>query len=279
MGFHNSELNSKQPFDRIKARKNVIIGGAVILVCITLLSCVSSFMIYRQGFEDMPGLFQNALSLIAVCVVEGAFVWLVYGFTRAFSSFWERAIAFLAMWALAAVMLTNIITHFMLVKRIELHPFQVAWLAWGAVSIFIGVLVIVLAITLADPVIRLIRLELRYLGAQEETILKAKSDGLESDKILDAMAQRAELEADQLAARIIGNTRNLPAASQSTAPTVSGQSQTVRGFAPPRRVESIQVEYPSGRKEYFELPADPGEFAALMKLINESDGRVVTDPK
>jgi hypothetical protein len=176
-------------------------------------------MIYREGFSDMPGLFQNALALFAVVVVEGAFVWLVYGFTRAFASFWERAISFLAMWALAAVMLTNIITHFMIVKHIELHPFQQAWLAWGAVSIFIGVLVIVLAITLADPVIRLIRLELRYLGQQEETILKAKSDGLESERILDAMAQRAELEAEQLAARIVGNTRSLPP-----------QPHVVRGF-------------------------------------------------
>jgi hypothetical protein len=87
-------------------------------------------------------------------VVEGAFIWLVYGFTRAFSSFMERAISFGAMWALAIVMLINIVTHFMMVKGIPLNEFQQAWLAWGAVAVFIGVLVIVLAITLADPVIR-----------------------------------------------------------------------------------------------------------------------------
>jgi hypothetical protein len=33
-----------------KARKNVIVGGMVILVAITLLSCVSSFMIYWESF-------------------------------------------------------------------------------------------------------------------------------------------------------------------------------------------------------------------------------------
>ena len=65
-----------------KARKNVIVGGVVILICITALSCISSFMIYRSGFGDMPFIFQQALSLFAVVVVEGAFVWLVYGFTR-----------------------------------------------------------------------------------------------------------------------------------------------------------------------------------------------------
>ncbi|HKX29669.1 MAG TPA: hypothetical protein VJ302_18410 [Blastocatellia bacterium] len=218
MGQPNSELKSAQPFQRVKARKNVIIGGAVILVCITLLSCVSSFMIYREGFNDMPGVFQNALAFFAVVVVEGAFVWLVYGFTRAFSSFWERAISFLAMWGLAAVMLTNIITHFMMVKRVELSPLQQSWLAWGAVSVFIAVLVIVLSITLADPVVRLIRTELRYLGKQEEKILEAKTEALESDRIMAAMTQRAEWESEQLAARIIGNANALPA----PAPVIRG---------------------------------------------------------
>jgi MFS family permease len=197
--------NVQDTFKHNRARKNVIVGGMVILVAITLLSCVSSFMIYREGFADMPPLFQHALALFAVIVVEGAFVWLVYGFTRAFSSFWERMISFLAMWGLAAVMLINIITHFMMVKGIELHPFQNAWLAWGAVSVFIGVLVIVLAITLADPVIRLVRLELRFLGKQQETILNARSEGLESERVQQAVAQRAEIESEQLAARILGN--------------------------------------------------------------------------
>jgi MFS family permease len=196
-------------FKHNRARKNVIAGGMVILVAITLLSCVSSFMIYREGFADLPPIFQYALALFAVIVVEGAFVWLVYGFTRAFSSFWERLISFLAMWGLAAVMLTNIITHFMMVKGVSLHPFQQSWLAWGAVSVFIGVLVVVLAITLADPVIRLIRLELKFLGKQQETILNAKSAGLESERVHQAMAQRAELESEQLAAKILGSGKYL----------------------------------------------------------------------
>jgi hypothetical protein len=43
-----------------RARKNLIIGGAVILICITALSCVSSFLIYRAGFGDPPFIFQQA---------------------------------------------------------------------------------------------------------------------------------------------------------------------------------------------------------------------------
>src|SRR5262245_62513972 len=103
-----------------RARKNVIFGGAVILVCITAMSCVSSFMIYRVGFGDMPFIFQQALALFAVVVVEGAFVWLVYGFTRAFSSAMERGVCLVGMGFLVVVMLINLVTHFMMVKHIEL---------------------------------------------------------------------------------------------------------------------------------------------------------------
>src|SRR5262245_6180615 len=105
-------------FRHNRARKNVIIGGMVILICITALSCVSSFMIYRAGFGDMPYIFQQALALFAVVIVEGAFVWLVYGFTRAFSSAVERWICLAGMGFVVAVMLINLVTHFMMVKGI-----------------------------------------------------------------------------------------------------------------------------------------------------------------
>ena len=191
-------------FKHDRARKHVILGGIALLVCITALSCVSSFTIYRGGFGDMPFIFQQALALFAVVVVEGAFVWLVYGFTRAFSSAMERLISIVGMGFLVIVMLINLVTHFMMVKRIPLHAFQMEWIDWGAVTVFIAVLLIVLFITLADPVIRLIRLELRYKGKQEEKIIEAKTDALESEKIQTAMADRADYEADILADRILG---------------------------------------------------------------------------
>jgi hypothetical protein len=189
--------NVQDTFKHNRARQNVIVGGGLILVCITLLSCVSSFMIYREGFQDTPFFVQNILSIFAVLVVEGAFIWLVYGFTRAFSSS--------GMVFLVTVMLTNIVTHFMMVKHQGLSSFQQAWLSWGAVSVFIGVLVFVLLITLADPVSRLIRLELRYLGKQQETIIQAKTDGLDSEQVQVAMIERAEIEAKQLADKIVGD--------------------------------------------------------------------------
>ena len=59
-------MNSVQDaFKHNRARKNVIVAGGLILVCITLLSCVSSFMIYREGFGDTPWFVQQSLSLFA----------------------------------------------------------------------------------------------------------------------------------------------------------------------------------------------------------------------
>lgn len=191
-------------FKQNRARKNVIVGGAVLMICITLLSCVSSFMIYREGFTDLPEFIGRLLAFFAVIVVEGAFIWLVFGFTRAFASGLERLISLAGMGFLVVVMLTNLVTHFMMVKNIPLNSFQEAWLAWGAVSVFIGVLLIVLAITLADPVSRLVRLELRYQGKQQETILQAKTDGLQNEAIQIAMAKRANYEAARLVEQITG---------------------------------------------------------------------------
>ena len=212
--------NIQDAFKYNRARKNVIIGGMVILLAITALSCVSSYQIYKDGFADFPRELQVALAMFAVVVVEGAFVWLVYGFTRAFSSGMERLISLAGMGFLTVVMLINLITHFMMVKNIPLSDFQEGWIAWGAVSVFITVLLIVLFITLADPVIRLVRLELRFKGKQEEKILEAKTAALDNQKLQAAMEERADLEADALATRILdpGKIAAAPAYGQATRP-------------------------------------------------------------
>jgi len=111
---------------------------------------------------------------------------------------------------LVVVMLINLVTHFMMAKHTGLSDFQQSWIDCGAVTVFIAVLLIVLCITLADPVIRLIRLELRFKGKQEETILQAKTEALDSEQITSAMAARANYEAAQFAAKIEGDARARP---------------------------------------------------------------------
>jgi hypothetical protein len=67
-------------------------------------------------------------------------------------------------------------------------------------------MVLVLTISLADPVSRLLRLELRVQGKEEETILDAKKTALDSERIQTAMQRRAETEAEALAVRVEGVT-------------------------------------------------------------------------
>jgi hypothetical protein len=167
-------------------------------------------VIYKGGFTDVPHPFDKLLAIFAVIIVEGAFIWLVFGYTRTFSSGIERTICLIGMTCLLATMLLNLVTHFMIVKGIGLDPFQQTWCNWGAVLVFIFVLVMVLVITLVNPSVRLMRLELRYDGKQQETIWGAKLAGLDSEKIKSAMEQRAGFEADRLADQIIGESRRLP---------------------------------------------------------------------
>jgi hypothetical protein len=208
--------NEREDIRHKSIRKKVILGGVVILAAITVISSVSSFMIYREGFRDLPYLIQQALGLFAVIIVEGAFVWLIFGFTRAFTSLMERLICILGMTFTVATMLINIVTHFMMVKNIPLQPFQHGWISWGAISVFVAILLIVLMITLADPVTRILRLELRYMGKRDETIIQAKTESLESDKIRAALEERAEYEAQRLAEKIINEGRQLPPAGGAT---------------------------------------------------------------
>jgi hypothetical protein len=92
-------------------------------------------------------------------------------------------------------------------------------------------------------------LELKYLGRQQEVILEAKHDGLESDKIRLAMATRAEKEADQLAANILGGY--LPPSPQQAGRSIGFNSDNIRMAHGP-----VWVEGPDGTMQQVG-PASP----------------------
>jgi len=230
-------------FKHHQARRQVVFGGMAIMLAITMLSCVSSFMIYRSGFSDMPYVFQNILAGFAVVVVEGTFIWLVFGISKAFSSALERLLAFLGLIFIVGVMLLNLVSHFQIAKGIPLSPFQQEWVSWAAVCVFVGVLLLILAITLSDPIARLIRLEIRYWGKQQETIISAKTDALESERIQTAMSTRADNEAERLAQVIEGE--------------VTFPSQLDSGSS-----------HRSGHRERLEIPAQKKETAKKHASFN-----------
>lgn len=196
--------SNSQEFQATRARQNLIVGAGLIILCVTLLSCVSSYMIYREGFADAPWFAQQALSLIAVVVVEGAFVWLVYGFTKAFSSFGERMGSMVGIGFLLCVMTTNIITHFMMVKKLPLTGYQHAWLSWGAVSVFIATLLIVLYITLSNSTAKRERQSLRLEGKRLDMMYDVREQALKDDDVMEHLLENARQEARQLVSGILG---------------------------------------------------------------------------
>jgi hypothetical protein len=179
--------------------------GAMILLCaLTLLSCVSSFVIYRNGFADLPRQFQTALALCCVVAVEGCFAWLLYGFATSFSSAVERGVSMAGIVFLFGTMAVNIVTHYQMAKRIELNEFQRGWIEWGGVAVVVAVLAIVLVIEMGNPESRLRRLEMRVSGMQREAVLAAKRAALDEETVIEAMEERARREAAALARRITG---------------------------------------------------------------------------
>ncbi len=184
--------------------KNTATGAMILLGAVTLLSCVSSFVIYRSGFADLPPQLQTTLSLCCVLAVEGCFAWLVYGFATSFSAGIERGVSVAGILFLFGTMAVNIVTHYQIAKRIEINAFQRAWIEWGGVGVVVAVLAIVLMIELGNPEARLRRLELRVSGMEREAILTAKRAALEGESVTAAMQTRARIEAESLARQIIG---------------------------------------------------------------------------
>jgi hypothetical protein len=184
--------------------RKTAIGAMILLGALTLLSCVSSFVIYRSGFADLPRQFQTALALCCVLAVEGCFAWLVYGFATSFSSSVERGVSVAGIVFLFSTMAVNIVTHYQMARRIALNEFQQGWIEWGGVAVVVAVLAIVLVIELGNPESRLRRLELRVSGMQREAVLVAKRAALSTETVIEAMEERARREAAALALKITG---------------------------------------------------------------------------
>ena len=219
-------------FKNNRARKNVIVGASILLGSMMLLSIVSSFAIFIEGFRDLPTGFQYIITGACVLLIEGALCWLLYGFSKVFSTSAEKILALLGILFLLFVMTINIITHFMRVKGLPLSDFQNGWLSWGAPVSFIVVFVLVVLLNLLEPVARLLRQENKVMGKQQETLLQARDEALDSDRVKQALVVAAKIEADNLAEQIIEMARERAALSDGSRSYYSQQSSQQPAFKP-----------------------------------------------
>ena len=188
-------------FERIPMRRIILIILSVSIIYGVVAGSTATLRTEVFTAEDWQSLFINGLARGSVYALIAIGYTLVYG------------ILFMINFAHGEVFMAGVYTAYFVAVAFAGNGFlnsnpllsiAILLLVSMSVSVFIAVLLIVLSITLADPVIRLIRLELKYLGRQQEIILAAKTEGLDSQLIQDAMADRAHLEAGRLAALITG---------------------------------------------------------------------------
>lgn len=190
--------------NRSRAAVNVRVMGSVIFFCITLVSCVSSFKIYSEGFADLAENLRKLLSLFCVAAVEGTLLWLLMGYSKAFTEKYQRMIAVVGICFFVWVMYMNIMTHFMMVKKMTLSEFQNGWLSWGAISVLIAAALFWLGTFFRDPSSQAERQALIIEGNQQMAILSAKDEALYSERVQRALLNRGEQEAEDMAGIIEG---------------------------------------------------------------------------
>ena len=211
--LNNDGVISRDEFARLeanfnerskKAIKKTRIGGVLLLLAFTALSAISSFLIYKKGFQDLAPDQANIGAALWVLIQEGFFGWLLYGFKKAFTANVERFTAVVGMGFAGGAMIMNVWTHFFIASGRTMYSFQTFWLDWGSFAVFAGGLVIVLVITLGDPFEQLCRAMLKQVGREQQVKVDAKMDALDSGTVAQAASVLARRESRRLARQLTG---------------------------------------------------------------------------
>jgi hypothetical protein len=139
---------------QIETRKRIIIISALFLLAIMAVGSAASFVVLERGFSDMPRPLQLSLAGFGFVIMQAAYVWLVFGYTRAFESGPTRFACLLGLSGLTVAEAANLITSFMLIVGLPLEPIlRDIWIPWSGVFVFGGILVTVLLVVVADTAV------------------------------------------------------------------------------------------------------------------------------
>ena len=213
------------------ARRNVRTIGAVILGCATLLSVASSYKLTVDAWKDTGETLAKVLGFINVLTIEGVFLWLIFGFKKAFSSALEKTLAMIGILFYGSVMGANILIHYRIVKHYDLNDFEQAWMSWGIAVVILATIALATGLSMADPDSRALRQSLKVRGKESDMIWQAREMMLDSDFVARAVESRAELDANDFVGRLLGtgggdysdgsaNLRTMPAPAQLRRPKI-----------------------------------------------------------
>lgn len=117
---------SQETFKQNLARKNVVVAAGFILMCLTIVSLVASFMIYKESFRDCWPLLANLFALLVTVGVEVAFLVLVHGMSKAYMGK-EMFVAVGGAILLLVVMTANFVVHSHVARAQPLTEFETFW--------------------------------------------------------------------------------------------------------------------------------------------------------
>jgi hypothetical protein len=209
------------------ARRNVRTIGAVILGCATLLSVASSYKLTVDAWKDTGDALAKVLGFINVLTIEGVFLWLIFGFKKAFSSALEKTLAMTGILFYGSVMGANILIHYRIVKHYELNDFEQAWMSWGIAVVILATIALATGLSMADPDSRALRQSLKVRGKESDMIWQAREMMLDSDFVARAVESRAELDAHDFVGRLLGSGSQYPD-GDATLRTINAPAQLRR---------------------------------------------------
>ncbi|NOT62801.1 MAG: hypothetical protein HOP19_21540 [Acidobacteria bacterium] len=212
--------------ERVNSRGDWLIKGII------LMGALSSGSLVWQTFAAKHIAARLLLTVLYIAVVDLALLWLVDGFTNAYSTDKQRKAALFGIVFFGAVALTNIVTHFMEFAGSPLSIYQREWLRWGLIAVVGVTFGVALYLKLNSPKIAQMRLERQYSALRDSVTVQAKTRALGSQVVQEAISQIEQIEAQAMAARLIEEARQRHPGLKA-APTQSRPAAAPLWVAPP----------------------------------------------
>jgi hypothetical protein len=196
-------------FKHDQARKSFQIFAALIVGCLTLVSLVASYSIYKESFRDWPESMSSLFAFLITVGIEIAFIVLVRAMLRALIGS-EIGVAGCGAVMLLGTMATNMITHHALVKGIPLNDFQRAWIDWIGITIPFATIALFVLLSWISPEAKERRQERRMAFLGKERALNYKEEYLNSEELDSQLAGMKGHIAEEVRRHIAGTLPPAP---------------------------------------------------------------------
>jgi len=221
-------MNQEQ-FKTQRARRTVILLAGMILSGLTLVSLIASCLTYAESFQDCGPFLAMVFAVIVTFGVEGAFVLLVHGMSKAYEGY-EMLVAVVGASGLLFVMGANFIVHSHVARGMGVTGFEMAWRNY--VGLIVPFLTIGLFVLLGfiSPEAKQRRQLRKMHSIGQMRALDYKQEYLDSPELDNELAQMRPLIAREVRGYIASTLPNTAHAQDEAYPSPS--RRPIQGFNP-----------------------------------------------